>query len=148
MSRIKVKLIPPESTYNIRNKVLWPHKKLENCNLSIDKLHSTFHFGSYLDNNLISIGTFLKEKNINFNTTIKQYRLRAMGTLKLYEGNNGGKYLIDFAKKYLKEKNIDLIWCDAREIAIPFYKKIGFKSTGNIYEIPIIGRHKLMYIYI
>ena len=24
--RIKVKLIPPESTYNIRNKVLWPHK--------------------------------------------------------------------------------------------------------------------------
>ena len=71
-----------------------------------------------------------------------------MGTLKLYEGNNGGKYLIDFAKKYLKEKNIDLIWCDAREIAIPFYKKIGFKSTGNIYEIPIIGRHKLMYIYI
>ena len=26
MSRIKVKLIPPESTYNIRNKVLWPHK--------------------------------------------------------------------------------------------------------------------------
>ena len=42
MSRIKVKLIPPESTYNIRNKVLWPHKKLENCNLSIDKL--TQHF--------------------------------------------------------------------------------------------------------
>ena len=114
MSRIKVKLIPPESTYNIRNKVLWPHKKLEeNCNLSIDKLNSTFHFGSYLENNLISIGTFLKEKNINFNTSIKQYRLRAMGTLKFYEGNNGGKYLIDFAKKYLKEKKyrFNLVRC-------------------------------------
>ena len=46
-----------------------------------------------------------------------------MGTLKFYEGNNGGKYLIDFAKKYLK-KNIDLIWYD-KKIAIPFYKKIG-----------------------
>ena len=123
-------------------------QKLENCNLSIDKLHSTFHFGSYLDNNLISIGTFLKEKNINFNTSIKQYRLRAMGTLKFYEGNNGGKYLINFAKKYLKRKKyrFDLVRC--KRNCYSFYKKIGFKSTGDIYEIPIIGRHKLMYIYI
>ena len=35
-----------------------------------------------------------------------------MGTLKFYEGNNGGKYLINFAKKYLKEKyRFDLVRC-------------------------------------
>ena len=148
MSRVRVKLISASSTYIIRNKVLWPHKKIDDCNLLIDNLKSTYHFGSYLDHKLISVGTFLEEKNPNFESTLYQYRLRAMGTLNNFERLSGGKSIIKFALTFFKEKKIDLIWCDAREIAIPFYKNIGFNSIGDIYEIPIIGKHKLMYIYI
>ena len=34
-----------------------------------------------------------------------------------------GQMLINFAIKYLREKNIKILWCDARKVAITFYKK-------------------------
>ena len=148
MKKIEVRIISPSLTYTIRNKVLWPHKKIENCKLSIDKLSSTYHIGTFFEEELISIGTFLKEKNKNFNKTPNQYRLRAMGTLNNFQGLSGGKSLLLYAMSFLKEKKINLIWCDARINAIPFYKKLGLKTKGDFYNIPLIGKHKLMYIYL
>jgi len=45
----------------------------------------------------------------------------------------------------LKDRKVDLLWCDARKVALGFYEKMGFKILGDFYEIPIIGPHKLMY---
>jgi len=148
MKKIEARIIPSRLTYTIRNKVLWPHKKIENCKLSIDELASTYHIGTFFQEKLISIGTFIKEKNQNFDKILSQYRLRAMGTSKDYQGISGGKTLLLYAIKFLKEKKTNLIWCDARINAVPFYKSIGFKEKGNIYNIPLIGQHKLMYIYL
>ena len=148
MKKIEARIISSSLTYNIRNKVLWPHKKFENCKLSIDEFSSTYHIGSFLKNELISVGTFLEEKNQNFDKKLIQYRLRAMGTLKEFEGLSGGKSLLLYAINLLREKKINLLWCDARINAIPFYKKIGLKTKGDFYNIPLIGKHKLMYIYL
>ena len=71
-----------------------------------------------------------------------------MATSKNYQGKSMGQMLINFAIKYLREKNIKILWCDARKVAITFYKKIGFKTHGEYYYIPKIGLHKLMYIYL
>jgi len=148
MKKIEARIIPSSLTYNIRNKVLWPHKELEHCTLSIDGLNSTYHVGSFFEKELISIGTFLEEKNQNFDKKFSQYRLRAMGTLKKFEGISGGKSLLLYAIHILQEKKINLLWCDARINAIPFYKKVGLKTKGDFYNIPLIGKHKLMYIYL
>ena len=59
-----------------------------------------------------------------------------------------GKKLILFAKEILKKKKCKLLWCDARREAIPFYNKLGFRIQGEYYEIPKIGLHKLMYLYL
>ena len=59
-----------------------------------------------------------------------------------------GKQLIFYAKKILIDKNVEILWCDARKEAIPFYQKLGFKTKGNYYKIPEIGLHKLMYLYL
>tara|TARA_B100001029_G_C15003913_1_gene419846 strand:+ start:572 stop:1018 length:447 start_codon:yes stop_codon:yes gene_type:complete len=148
MKKIEVRIIPSSLTYTIRNKVLWPHKEFKNCKLSIDDLVSTYHIGSFFEEDLISVGTFLKEKNTNFDGQINQYRLRAMGTLQNFQGLSGGKSLLLYAIKFFKKKQINLIWCDARINAIPFYQKIGMKTKGDFYDIPLIGKHKLMYIYL
>ena len=42
--------------------------------------------------------------------------------------------------------NIELLWCDARLEATGFYERLGFKMKGEIYNVPNIGPHKLMYI--
>ncbi len=148
MKNIEIKLIDPKLTHNIRSEVLWPHKDLKDCTINEDNLSNTFHLGVFLNSNIVSIGTFIKEKNNTFKSINNQYRLRAMATSKIYQGKSMGYMLINFAIKYLREKNIKLLWCDARKVAIAFYEKSGFKTHGEYYLIPKIGLHKLMYIYL
>ena len=83
-------------------------------------------------------------KNEKFEAT-NQYRLRAMATSSKVRGENFGKLLIEFAIEELKNRKVDLLWCDARKVALGFYEKMGFNVIGDFYEIPIIGPHKLMY---
>lgn len=144
---INVRTISPNETYELRHKVLWPHKAFDQCSLDIDELESTFHVGVEVKGKIVSIGTFLKQNHKDFPQK-KQYRLRAMATDDSSRGEGYGRYVIDFATTLLKEKNIELLWCDARLVAVPFYHKLGFQTKGEMYEIPIIGPHYLMYIEI
>ena len=149
MKKIEARLIESHLTHQIRHEVLWQHKNLENCSLIEDFLKSTFHVGVFYSKKLVSVGTFIKVDNNSFENSQKnQYRLRAMGTYTKYQKKSMGRELIFYAKKKLKKKNINILWCDAREEAISFYKKLGFKTKGKYYEIPEIGPHKLMYLYL
>lgn len=141
----KVAIIPSLETRSLRYSVLWPHKSsLNECGLDIDDVEGTFHVGAFKNDELVSIGTFLVQKHQKFEAE-KQYRLRAMATSPMVRGENFGKKVIEFAKQELKNRKIDLLWCDAREVAIGFYEKMGFKTIGDFYNVPQIGPHKLMY---
>ena len=145
MINSSVKTITTKETYPLRLEVLWQHKNsLDECKLDIDDLTTTFHVGAYKNGEIVAIGTFLQQQNEKFEAT-NQYRLRAMASSPKVRGENFGKLLIEFAIEELKNRKVDLLWCDARKVALGFYEKMGFKIKGDFYEIPIIGKHKLMY---
>ncbi|MBQ21721.1 MAG: GNAT family N-acetyltransferase [Flavobacteriales bacterium] len=145
MINSSVKIITTKETYPLRLEVLWQHKNsLDECKLDIDDLTTTFHVGAYKNGEIVAIGTFLQQQNEKFEAT-NQYRLRAMASSPKVRGENFGKLLIEFAIEELKNRKVDLLWCDARKVALGFYEKMGFKIKGGFYEIPIIGPHKLMY---
>ena len=138
-------IIPSKQTYPLRYSVLWPHKKsLNECGLDVDDMESTFHVGAFKKKEIVSIGTFLIQRNEKFKEE-KQYRLRAMATSPIVRGENFGKKVIEFAIQELRNRKVDLLWCDAREIALGFYEKMGFTVVGDFYDVPQIGPHKLMY---
>lgn len=141
----ETKIISSEETYPLRLEVLWPHfDKLDQCGIDIDEVEGTFHIGALKDGEIVSIGTFLVQKNEKFDAKI-QYRLRAMASSPKVKGQNFGKKVIGFAKEELKSRNIELLWCDARKVALGFYEKMGFTIVGDYYDVPKIGPHKLMY---
>lgn len=141
----QVRLISPQETYPLRLEVLWPHlDKLNQCGIDVDEDDGTFHVGALKDDKIVAIGTFLVQKNENFKEE-KQYRLRAMATSPEVRGQNYGKAIINFAIEKLKNKGVELLWCDARKIALGFYEKMGFNVIGDFYEVRNIGPHKLMY---
>lgn len=141
----QVSIIQSQQTYSLRLEVLWQHKNnLEECGLDIDEIETTFHVGAFKNGELVSVGTFLVQRNEKFEEKY-QYRLRAMATSPKVRGENFGKEVIDFALKELKIREVELLWCDAREVAIGFYEKMGFNILGDFYEVPMIGKHKLMY---
>ena len=144
---LETNIISSTSTYSIRKKVLWPHITNENYSISIDEHKDTFHLGTFINEKIISIGTFIKENNTKFNCKL-QYRLRAMATDENYRNIGAGKNLFSKGLEILKNNKIELLWCDARLIAIPFYQSMNMKSLSGTYNIPKIGPHKTMYIYL
>ncbi|RZK10679.1 MAG: GNAT family N-acetyltransferase [Flavobacterium sp.] len=52
--------------------------------------------------------------------------------------------LIKYAIDYLKEAKADYIWCNARTSAIDFYKKQGFETISEEFEISGVGPHYIM----
>lgn len=142
---VVVKQISPEETYEIRRKVLRRNISLTEKN-DDDLLDTTFHFGGFLNNKLIGIATFMQNDNDNFEGY--QYRLRGMATIDEYQGNGIGSIVLSESIKFLKEKNVDVLWCNARTSALKFYQKLGFKVKGTEFDIHLIGPHYVMYINI
>jgi hypothetical protein len=40
------------------------------------------------------------------------------------------------------------VWCNARTPAVGFYEKLGFSTIGEEFELPPIGPHYLMEIWL
>ena len=144
MTSFLVKEIKPKDCYSIRHEVLWQHKSFDDCGIDIDDQAGAFHLGSYKGDKLICIASFFKQSQAKFSHT-NQYRLRAMATLSSAQNTGAARALLNTAFQILKEKDQDLLWCDARIIATGFYEKLGFEKLGDRYSIPIIGFHYLMY---
>ncbi|MDO9039283.1 MAG: GNAT family N-acetyltransferase, partial [Lutibacter sp.] len=67
-----------------------------------------------------------------------------MATLNEYQGFGAGKLMLEKAVQILKEKDIDILWCNARIAAVEFYKKQGFQTFGEKFEISYVGEHYVM----
>lgn len=145
---MEVRVIPAIQTRRLRHLVLWPHiRGEEDCVIDIDEREDAIHLGTFDGETLASIGSLfsMDSPKINFEN---QYRLRAMATHPDYRGTGCGKLLVEKAIAILREKEVDVLWCDARIGAVGFYQSLGFNVIDEVYEVPKIGPHKFMWIEI
>lgn len=141
---LNIKRIKPEETLTIRQKILRPHLTIDECQYDIDYLEDSFHVGAFLENKLICIASFSKEINKDLPKE-KQYRLRGMATLEEFRKLGAGRQVLDFAEEILKEREIDILWCNGRTGVQEYYEKIGFQSFGEVFSYPPSGPHLVMY---
>ena len=141
-----LKELPTADIRKLRHEVLWPHKSsFKDCVIEPDMIETTFHMGAIENDIVVGTSTFLVDINNKFDTQ-SQYRLRAMATSPKVRGQKVGRQIIEASIEKLKKMNIEFLWCDARLAATGFYERLGFKMKGEIYNVPNIGPHKLMYI--
>ena len=142
---IEIKQLETDAIKELRYEVLWPHKNSSSdCTIEPDSAESTFHIGATMGNEVVGTSTLIIDINPNFEEQ-NQYRLRAMATSPKIRGTRTGVAIVNKAIEELQKRNVKLLWCDARLIATGFYEKLGFKIKGDVYEVPNIGPHKLMY---
>ena len=142
---IKVRLINSVETYPIRKEVLRSNIPLPYI-FEGDDSAETIHVGAFYNEKIIAVSSFMKAKNEQFEGS--QYQLRGMATLKEFQKNGAGKLMLEFAIEEMKQLKVNLIWCNARVKAIPFYEKQGFKTVGNEFDINYVGGHFVMVKYI
>ena len=140
----EVKKITTEETLLLRKNVLKPFLTAEQCRNPGDDDPTTFHLGLFHAKKLISVATFIQESYRDFPAGFP-YRLRGMATDPAYRKQGFGQKLLHHGLEHLRQKRCDLLWCNAREKAFPFYEKIVFKYHGPLFEMKDIGPHKVMY---
>lgn len=139
-----IKVVAAKDIRPLRNLVLRPNLPIETTYYDLDNDIETFHLASIMDNTIISIGTFYAENDIELQTK-NGYRLRGMATHPKFRRKSAATKLMKESFVLLKEKKCDVLWCNARLVAVEFYKSLGFKITGKIFDIPSIGPHYKMY---
>ncbi|MCB0447953.1 MAG: GNAT family N-acetyltransferase [Gelidibacter sp.] len=143
-SNIIIKTIASKETYPVRHPVLREGRPIEDCKFEHDDLETTVHLGLYTNKTLVGVATFLLNNN-SFFSEKRQYQLRGMAVLKSHQGFGYGDAILKYGEQLLKAKHTSLIWFNAREIAIGFYKKNGYQIIGGSFEITGVGTHYVMY---
>lgn len=142
-----IKKITSETTFSVRNPVLRPNLPIETCRFDGDNLPSTVHFGYYDDEKLVGIVSVFEKNNENWNNN-RQFQIRGMAVLEEFQKKGIGEKLVQTVINLAQEKEIQLIWFNARKNAVPFYEKIGFHINGTAFEIEGVGTHYIMYRFL
>lgn len=141
---ITIKLITSTETIPVRQPVLRPGKSVDACIFEGDDLPSTIHLGIYEDDAIAGVVSIFRSGNINFKEG-RQYQLRGMAVLESHQKKGLGEQLLQAAEKLILEQDGELIWFNAREVAVGFYKKSGYEIIGNPFPIADIGTHFIMF---
>ena len=139
-----IQLVKAEDIRHLRHKMLRQGKEFSTTNYKRDDMEDTFHLGVFAENEIVSCATFYPENTDKLHAK-NAYRLRGMATDINYSRNGYGRKIMKKAFTILKSKNCDVLWCNARLKAVPFYKSIGMKEIGKLFEISDIGPHYFMY---
>ena len=139
-----IKQIPSKDTFAVRLPVLRPGKPVESCIFEGDDLPSTVHFGVFDDQNLAGIVSVF-EVSTPLLPPQRQFQLRGMAVLDAYQKKGLGEKLVKAAEEYITTQDGEVIWFNAREIAVGFYNKMGYEIIGDPFTIGDIGIHYVMY---
>ncbi len=139
---IQIREIKAEDTYQIRKKELRKNITLSE-KVPGDFDENTIHLGVFDLDELVCVATFMKTKSPAFRG--EQYQLRGMATEETHQRKGLGTAVLLEAEDILIKKDVDILWCNARVSALDFYKKLGYKTVGEVFKIPQIGPHYVMY---
>lgn len=139
---ILIKKIEVDKTYDLRKKILRKGMTLSH-KMQGDLSKDSLHLGLYDNDELVCIGSFMKNNREDFSGV--QYQLRGMATAQNSQGKGLGLLLMKEAELILKKQGVDLIWCNARTTATGFYEKLGYQIIGSEFEVPEVGPHYVMY---
>ncbi|KZL20121.1 Acetyltransferase (GNAT) family protein [Pseudovibrio axinellae] len=122
--RVSFRSIPAVLTYNLRQSVLWPDSPIER--VKVPKDEQALHIGAYEGENLIGVGSFFSD--------LPFVRLRKLAVLPEKQGCGVGSRLIRFAASQPDLQKAEQLWCDARQDAVLFYQRLGFRIEGDTFE--------------
>lgn len=142
---IHIDEIPAAALYSIRQAVLRPGRALAECVFEGDTSEKTFHLGLSMDGNLIGVASFMQNSNPLFKEA-DQYQLRGMAVLSQFKGQGFGASLLIEGEKRLKNlASKPFLWFNARDHAIGFYEKFGYKAIGQKFDVPGVCQHIVMF---
>ena len=143
--QIEIQSCSPNLIRPLRARILRPGQPMAASHYPGEESEESLHLCAMIGDEVVGCASWMPEP-ASFRSAQKPYRLRGMATDNNYQGQGIGKRLVEESLKILKAKGVDFVWCNAREVAFLFYEKMNFKYHGTLFELPLIGPHKIMYL--
>lgn len=121
---MKIDEVNYEDVLKIRHEVMYPEANIDLAKIEND--HEAIHLGVYAHDTIVSVvSIFLKNREVQF---------RKLATKKEYQHNNYGSALVKYIIEYYKQFDFNRLWANSRVEVLPFYEKLGFKSTDQTFS--------------
>jgi GNAT superfamily N-acetyltransferase len=144
LSPIEVRMISSAETLPLRSVVLRPGRPLEAARFPGDDAAGTAHFGAFRDGKLLSIASLFPAE-LPEKTGLTAFQLRGMATDEQARNQGLGRALVLACLEHARAQQAKLLWCNARIVALDFYRKLGFATIGPEFDIPDVGPHFRMW---
>lgn len=143
------RLIQASETLPLRQAILREGMPIEEAIFAGDKEETTFHVGTFeqAGEQPLAVATMMLQDDPRCdvqddpNSIGLRYRLRGMAVAESRQRNGLGSAALTFAEKEAIKRGATIIWCNAREPAVPFYLRHGYESVGERFTIPTAGPH-------
>lgn len=143
-SVITVRPIEIRAARQLRHQLLRPHQEAWEIVFDSDGDPDTAHFGAFEDETLVGIASVMRERPPWAQEDERTWRLRGMATEPEVRGRGYGGALLQRCLTHALDHGADLAWCTARVPAVGFYRRFGFETVGDVFDIPPVGPHVLM----
>ena len=143
-SQVEIKKVVAEKVRPLRYSELRKGQDFSTASYIEDYELGTFHMACIVDEKIVTCASYYPEPSKKVESA-NGYRLRGMATDSHFQRRGYATDLMQESFQELKERNCDMLWCNARLVAVEFYKSIGFKIIGEIFDIAEIGPHYYMY---
>jgi GNAT superfamily N-acetyltransferase len=133
-------------TYALRHLVLRPHQGVIEMGFPGDDDPASGHFAAFdATGEVIGVATVLPQTSPNVPEPGSLWRLRGMAIAPGHRGQGTGRALLAVALAHTAAHGGTVLWCHARLAAVPFYRRGGFETAGDLWEEPVIGPHLVMW---
>ena len=133
--------ISADATHLLRQQVLRPHQSLAEMEYPGDRDPTSAHFGCFVDDELVSIGSVYREAREGGDG---EWRLRGMATAPQQRSRGLGGAVLASCLAHATANGRVVVWCNARTGARSLYERAGFEADGDEFEPPEIGPHVVM----
>ena len=119
---------------NLRYNILRKPLGLSFTQEELDKEKNNVLIGVFEDDQLLGCCMLVKEEN-------KKMRLRQVAVPNNQQGKGIGRALMAFAENISRDLGYNRIMMHARKTAIPFFEKLGYKVTSEVFDEITIPHH-------
>jgi GNAT superfamily N-acetyltransferase len=149
MEEIEVRRITSADVLPLRRKVLRQGMPPETAIFPGDGEPETFHLGAVREGEIVGVATFLVRPYPLDSSGARGWQLRGMAVDPALQSHGVGSKMLDAAIEILGPEvrardglpATAILWCKARIKAVDFYRRNGWVTVGEEFEISPIGPH-------
>jgi predicted GNAT family N-acyltransferase len=131
-----IRRVSAAETRPLRQEVLRPHQRLDEVGFAGDEVAGAAHFGAFFKTEMVATATVHPDQG--------GWRLRGMATRQGFRNQGLVGALVEACLAHVRQNGGSTLWCNAREKAVEFYRRCGFETRGEKFELPGIGPHYYM----